>query len=132
MRILIIESDFTFHRKVKKIFTIFGKCHIVVNSREAAEAYRMSWNECKPFDLILINTVRSNMEETQLLKELREVEREMDIEEPEGINVILTITLDGLKALHKKYMGEENTSYLFKAPGDQGQIEFTCMLNLTR
>lgn len=114
MRILIVEDDFGSRRYLQMLLQSVGRCDVVVDGNEAIEAFRMAWEDGEPYHLILLDIMMPNKDGQTALTEIRNIEREMGIEERNGVKVIMTTALeDPRNVVHAYYHGAAD-SYLVK------------------
>ncbi len=114
MRILIVEDDFGSRRYLQILLQSVGRCDVVVDGNEAVEAFRMAWEDGEPYRLILLDIMMPNKDGQTALKEVRSIEREMGIDERNGVKVIMTTALeDPGNVVHAYYHGAAD-SYLVK------------------
>ncbi len=130
MRILIVEKGFESQEMVRKFFSVIGNCDVASSGMDAIEAYRMSWLTCKPYDLICMGIMISDYEREQTIEEIREIEREMDITDSEGIRVIMTSALGDPVTVSEEKYEKGVIAHLYKAENKQGLLENTCVLGL--
>ena len=76
MRSLVVEDDFTSRFLLQTILSTYGECHGAVNGREALEAYKASKEKGEPFDLICLDIMMPEMDGQEVLKEIRDIEKE--------------------------------------------------------
>lgn len=94
MKVLIVEDDIPNQRVLKSTFAAFGTCDIVHSSKEAVNTYEASWHDCRPYDIICININMPDPEREIMLRDIREIETEMDVQDSEGVVVITTAAID--------------------------------------
>lgn len=98
-----------------------ARCDVVVDGEEALEAFKMAWEENDPYKLILLDIMMPNMDGQTALRELRSVEREIGVEEPSGVKVIMTTALEDPKNVVEAYYKGGADSYLVK-PIDRSEL----------
>ena len=114
MKVLIVEDDFSSRRILQSILSAYGECNIAVDGREAVEAYKMSWLQSKPYDLICMDIMMPNVDGMQALEVIRDIEKEMDVREQDGVKVIMTTALDDPKPVVRAYYKLGAISYIVK------------------
>ncbi|HAJ26480.1 MAG TPA: response regulator [Syntrophus sp. (in: bacteria)] len=98
MKILIVEDDFTCRMMMQRLLEAHGKCDVVINGKEAVEAFIFGIVEGKPYDLILLDIMMPEMDGQEVVKEVRRIEEEeWGIIYPKGIKIIMTTALDDPK-----------------------------------
>ena len=114
MKVLIVEDNKTNQQVLKKTFTAFGKCDMAADSKEAVNAYEASWQDCRPYDLICINITMPDTEREIMLRDIREIEKDMDIEDSEGAVVITIAALDEKRTAFNERQGDVVMAYPYK------------------
>lgn len=114
MRVLIVEDDFTARHMLKEILSTFGDCDVVVDGREAVQAFRLAWEEKHPYDLICMDIMMPHMDGNTALEQIREMEREIGIEGSDEVKVIMSTALGDPKTVVKAFYRGGATSYLVK------------------
>ncbi|MCX5828964.1 MAG: response regulator [Deltaproteobacteria bacterium] len=98
MKILIVEDDFTCRMMMQRLLEPYGKCDVVINGKEAVEAFIIGIVEGKPYDLILLDIMMPEMDGQEVVTEVRRIEEEeWGIIYPKGIKIIMTTALDDPK-----------------------------------
>ena len=131
MRILIVEDDLSSQKLLQKMLSPHGDCDIVVNGKEAVDAFRLAGEEDQPYDLICLDIMMPEMDGQEALKKIREMEKERGIPEWCGVKVIMTTALeDGGNVFGAFESGCE--SYLVKPISKQRLIREMKKLNLIK
>jgi two-component system chemotaxis response regulator CheY len=123
MRLLIVEDDFTSRKILQNILSAFGECDIAVDGNEAINAYKESWLKNNPYDLICMDIMMPNVDGLEALKTIRDIEKEMDVKDRDGVKVIMTTALDDPKTVVKSYYQLGATSYIVKPLSKQKLIQ---------
>ncbi len=98
MKTLIVEDDFTCRMIMQRLLEPHGNCDVVINGKEAVEAFIIGIVEGKPYDLILLDIMMPEMDGQEVVKEVRRIEEEeWGIIYPKGIKIIMTTALDDPK-----------------------------------
>ncbi|MCP4109393.1 MAG: response regulator [Desulfobacteraceae bacterium] len=113
MRILIVEDDFVARRMLKEILSPYGDCDIVVDGEEAAQAFRLAWEDKDPYSLICLDIMMPNVDGHQALKKIRETEKELGVRGYSEVKVIMVTALGDPKTVIGAYK-EGATSFIVK------------------
>lgn len=104
MRSLIVEDEFTSRMQIKYFLEEFGECDIAVNGIEAVEAYKMSIEANKPYDLICLDIKLPEKDGLKVLKEIREMEEEKDSTSSEKVTkIFMTTAVGDMKNVNDAY-----------------------------
>ena len=55
MRFLIVEDDFGSRRLMQMLLQPYGQCDVVVDGREAIDAFLLAWEDNQPYDAIFLD-----------------------------------------------------------------------------
>ncbi|AUG57861.1 response regulator [Acetivibrio saccincola] len=94
MRILIAEDDFACRKFLYKFLSLYGDCDITIDGIEAIDAYMIALDEEKPYDLICLDIMMPKMDGKKVLKAIRDIERQREIEESRRVKIIMTTALN--------------------------------------
>ncbi len=113
MKTLIVEDDFVSRRLLQVILTPYGPCDIAVNGTEAIEAFRLAWQEKNPYQLICLDIMMPELSGQEVLKAIRDIERELAIDWEDGAKVIMTTALHDNDNIKQAFQ-EQCEAYLVK------------------
>jgi two-component system chemotaxis response regulator CheY len=89
MKILVVDDEFVSRRKMEQIMKNFGDCVAVATGAEAIAAFRDAWDRWAPFDLITLDVSMSDMDGTEVLYKIRQMEVAHDIVEQNRVKVMM-------------------------------------------
>lgn len=116
MKVLIAEDDFPSRKLLQAYFKKMPAAEIdfVVDGQEALEAFRLAWQENKPYDLILMDIMMPKLDGQESLRKIRDLEKEMGILQRNEVKVIMTSALGDPKNVVEAYAKGGATAYLVK------------------
>ena len=103
MRILIAEDDFASRKAILKFLSAYGECDVTVDGMEAIDAFMMALEEEDPYDLICLDVMMPVMDGYQALKNIRDIEREHNVDPADQARVIMTTALKKKKNVKKAF-----------------------------
>jgi len=92
LKILIAEDDMISRKLLFKIMTEFGECDLVVNGIEAVDAFMMAMREEEPYDLVCLDIMMPKVDGVQVLKTIRELEIQSDIDHPAKVIMVTALS----------------------------------------
>jgi putative nucleotidyltransferase with HDIG domain len=91
MRILVVDDELVSRMKLQKILSSLGECEAVGGGKVAIAVFEKALKENAPFDLVTLDIVMPEVDGTEALVELRELETEYGLPEKERA-VIMMVT----------------------------------------
>jgi two-component system chemotaxis response regulator CheY len=79
MRILIVDDENAARKKLSTIMESLGDCEAVETGKAAVEAFKRALESGTPFDLVTLDVSMPEMDGTEVLYEMREVEKKKNI-----------------------------------------------------
>ncbi|MEF2229742.1 MAG: response regulator [Pseudodesulfovibrio sp.] len=112
MRALIVEDEFLSRKVLRSFLMTLFEVDIVVNGREAVEAFKLGHEENSPYDLILMDIMMPEVDGIEALKKIRELEDQLTLR-PRA-KVIMTTALDDPQTVLKSFYDGEASGYIVK------------------
>lgn len=95
MRILIAEDDPVNYTILGKLLKKYGEIKIVTNGLSALNAYAKAMKENAPYDILFLDIMMPEMDGHQVLKTIREKERQLGIYNQEDqLKIIMATSVD--------------------------------------
>lgn len=120
MKTLIVEDDFISRRFMQAVLSRYGPCHIAVNGYEAIDAFKNSWEEESPYELICLDIMMPGIDGHQVLQEIRRLEAQREVFGGAGVKVIMTTAISDPRTIMKAFK-EQCEDYLIK-PIDKAKL----------
>ncbi len=89
MKILIVDDELVSRKKMQKIMESFGECDAVDSGKAAMSAFKKAWESWTPFDLITLDVSMPDMDGTEVLCELKEIEKEKGIPKEKQVKILM-------------------------------------------
>jgi two-component system, chemotaxis family, chemotaxis protein CheY len=113
MKILIVEDEFVSRHVLQELLNPFGECNMAVNGKEAVEAFELALTENKPYNLVCLDIMLPEMDGQEVLKRMRETERNHHIGGLDGVKIIMTTALEDFDNIKRAFI-EQCEGYLVK------------------
>lgn len=113
MKCLIVEDDFTSRLLLQEILLSFGKVHIAANGKEAVEAVHNAIVSSEPYNLILLDIIMPEMNGSDTLLAIRELEEANGLPLGRGSTIMMTTSLTGPKYIFQSFR-DQCDAYLTK------------------
>ena len=121
MRVLIVEDDFTSRKLLEKILSPFGEADLAVDGEEGIRLFRRALDSVRPYNLVCLDIMMPGMDGQQVLKMMREMEKDEGIVPKHEVKIIMTTALNSPKDVIAAYYKGGCSSYLVK-PIDKKQL----------
>lgn len=112
MRALIVEDEFLSRKVLRSFLMTLFEVDIVVNGREAVEAFKLSHDEKRPYDLILMDIMMPEVDGIEALQKIRTLEEQNGY--TPKVKVIMTTALDDPQTVIKTFYDGEASAYIVK------------------
>ena len=103
MKILIVEDDFASRKFMQNFMASYGECDVTVDGMEAVDAFMMALEDEERYDLICLDVMMPVMDGYQVLKTVRDLEKQRGIEGEDRVKVIMMTALNQEKNVRKAF-----------------------------
>ena len=114
MRLLIAEDDLTSRNCLKSIMSLHNVCDTAINDREILAAFQVAWNQKMPYELIFINIHSQDLNGRQVIRQIRELEKDLNVSRNEQVKFILVAALHDPKCVFDVLNESHLNSYIIK------------------
>ena len=94
MKILLPEDDFASRKFMDKQLSRYGECDVMVDGEEAVDAFMMALEDDEPYDLACLDVMMPVMDGYQVLKAIRNIEKQKKIPKDKCVKVVMTTALN--------------------------------------
>jgi len=112
VKVLVAEDDYTSSRVMEGILSPVAECEFARDGKAAIEMFRKALEDEDPFDLVCLDIMMPEVNGQDVLKEIRNLEREF-LGKPGRAKVIMTTALAGSGNVTRAFE-EECDAYLVK------------------
>lgn len=113
MKFLIVEDDFLSRKLLNSILSRYADCDFANDGIEAVNAFKVSLESEEKYDIIFLDIMMPGKDGYDVLREIRRIERSMQIEGKDSVKVIMTTALDEPHNVMKAFK-EQCEAYLIK------------------
>lgn len=113
MRILILEDDFFQRKLMARLLISYGECDVAATGSDAVEAFRRSLENNRTYDLIFLDIMVPGMDGQKVLRAIRDLEQERNIEGLSRSKVVMVTALGDKHNVTTAYK-ENCDAYLVK------------------
>jgi len=89
MKILIVDDELVSRKKMHIIMQNFGKCKAVDSGKAAISAFKKAWESWTPFDLITLDVSMPEMDGTEVVYKIREIEKENKVPKEKQVKILM-------------------------------------------
>ncbi len=89
IKTLIVDDDFISRSKMEAIMESHGDCIVAENGKEAIELFQTGIKSNKSFDIIMLDITMPDMDGTEVLFSIREIENNENIAEKDRVKIIM-------------------------------------------
>lgn len=89
MRVLVIDDDEPTRKLLKSMVAKMGECETADSGKAALSAFKKAWQDWRPFDLIFLDILMPEMNGSQVLTKIRELEKNKGIPDKLKAKIIM-------------------------------------------
>lgn len=114
MKTLIVEDDFIGRKVLRETLETYGSCDFAVDGEEAVMAFRIAWEERRPYDVILMDILMPKTSGLEAVRIIRDMEKRMGVPGESEVKIIMITCLGDPKTVFGAYYKSGATSYIIK------------------
>jgi len=99
MKILIAEDDFASRKFLINFLSDYGECDQVIDGLETVEAFMISIKNKDPYDLVCLDIMMPKVDGIRVLKTIRDIEKQHDIDPENGVKIIMISALNNYEVV---------------------------------
>jgi len=89
MKTLVVDDELVSRKKMQRIMDTLGQCEAVESGSAAIAAFKKAWESWVPFDLISLDIAMPEMDGTEVLFEIREIENQKNIPGEKQVKILM-------------------------------------------
>ncbi|MBW1766590.1 MAG: response regulator, partial [Deltaproteobacteria bacterium] len=89
MNTLIVDDELVSRKTIQKIMMSFGECEAVESGSEAVTAFKQALENGATFNFITLDVTMPEMDGTEVLYEIRNIENEMKIPNENRVKILM-------------------------------------------
>ncbi|CCO23920.1 response regulator [Maridesulfovibrio hydrothermalis] len=112
MRALIAEDEFVGRKLLSTFMAPLFEIDIVVNGKEAVDAFIMAYEEDNPYAVIFMDIMMPELDGISALEAIRKYEKSNNVDN--NVKVIMTTALDDAKTVIRSFHDAGASAYIVK------------------
>ena len=113
-RILIVEDEETGKQLLERFMSPYGHVESVEDGEKAVTAFENAWRDASPYQLILLDIMIPKMDGQEVLRWIRNYEREQGIAPMQRAKIVMTTALDDPSNIMESFYNGGADSYVVK------------------
>ena len=113
MKALIVDDEYMSRQLLIQLLKPYAECHSASNGIEAVEIFKNALEENKPFDLIYLDIMLPEMDGHEVLRKVRQIEKEKNISYLNCVKIIMITALDDFDSIKQAFI-DQCEAYIIK------------------
>ncbi|OQA19988.1 MAG: Response regulator MprA [bacterium ADurb.Bin363] len=114
MKCLVVEDELNIRNMLKTMLSFHGVCDSARDGIKALQFFTRACREKEPYDIIFMDIMMPHMDGLETIKKIREIEKNMAIDESEEVKIIMVTALNDPDTVFEAYYQGGATAYLPK------------------
>ena len=114
LQILIVEDDATGKQLLENFMISYGEVDCVEDGEQAIAAFKSAWEQGLPYQLIMLDIMIPKVDGQEVLRWIRNYEREKGIDSMQRAKIIMTTALDDPANIMESFYSGGADSYIVK------------------
>ncbi len=89
MKILVVDDEPVSRSLMQHLLQGFGECETAATGKEAVAAFAKAWQDWAPFDIITLDISMPDMDGTEVLSLIRDMEARKNVPEAHRVKIIM-------------------------------------------
>ena len=132
MRVLIVDDDFYSRSFLEYVLHPYAACDMAENGEEAVMACQRALKARSPYDLVCMDLRMPEINGSEAMREIRDVERDMGITLDKGSKIIITSVLADAEDTHNAMFLGDAVAFLQKPIEEKALLAKLRCLGLLR
>lgn len=113
MKALVVDDEYMSRQLLIQLLKPYAECHSASNGIEAVEIFKNALEENKPFDLICLDIMLPEMDGHEVLRKVRQIEKEKNISYLNCVKIIMITALDDFDNIKQAFI-DQCEAYIIK------------------
>ncbi len=130
LRCLVVDDDELGRGLIAHYLKGVADCEMAENGLIAVDMFRKAFDSGTRYDLIILDIVMPEMDGNTAAKEIRLIEKKGGITINEGINIIVTSSLDTPHDIIQAYLSASSAAHIVKPVRPDKLLNILCKLEM--
>jgi two-component system chemotaxis response regulator CheY len=114
LKCLIVDDDELERELIAQYLEGIADCEMAENGMKAVEMFRGAFGSGNRYDLIILDIVMPEMDGNAAAREIRQIEKDDGISIHDGVNIIVTTSLNTPDDIIQSYFSASSAAHLVK------------------